>query len=525
MHTLRLTGNPNRDDSSILLLFLALNAPELRSDPWNPVPRILRAVERNLSSLVHLTQESNMDPDEEQGTVAQWIDFFRQVLEGLAFLHENGVVWGGFDAIEPLHCCTAEPSRPPGLGSGAAKELEMFMMDISSDPEAFASGTHTNWTFDRNRYPVKYYFTNFRRARQISPPIIVTPAPSPSSPFTKEVQSCGKWFEALIEGIYSLRGPLLPLTQAMNSGTFTADAARKLFEARIRSLNLSTDMSLWDDKITSVRWRPASQPSEFCVKELRGGKSDVQRQKTLHVTCAAGLRPSRPGLGASRTRVTETNVSTFSSTALPSPGSITRSKSHPISVVPQENIRKDVFGDLSFAKSSGVANNVTSTLEESISVRFTKSNDSVSEGDSRTSPGPSSPFNLLSPGANSHRTKIPPSPVFTIPSLVTFSSPAPLGSLPELSSPQLEQPQQQNPLLQTPTRRKTFALGTGIFSRKSIHYGPSLGLLGASNSVAGHVEEEREIGSSNIDAVVSSRPSSLMKIGRSFSMPSTGSGT
>ncbi|KAJ3988825.1 hypothetical protein F5890DRAFT_1489372 [Lentinula detonsa] len=548
MHTLRLTGNPNRDDSSILLLFLALNAPELRSDPWNPVPRILRAVERNLSSkessvgasagstvylfhppLVHLTQESNMDPDkqeEEQGTVAQWIDFFRQVLEGLAFLHENGVVWGGFDAIEPLHCCTAEPSRPPGLGSGAAKELEMFMMDISSDPEAFASGTHTNWTFDRNRYPVKYYFTNFRRARQISPPIIVTPAPSPSSPFTKEVQSCGKWFEALIEGIYSLRGPLLPLTQAMNSGTFTADAARKLFEARIRSLNLSTDMSLWDDKITSVRWRPASQPSEFCVKELRGGKSDVQRLKTLHVTCAAGLRPSRPGLGASRTRVTETNVSTFSSTALPSPGSITRSKSHPISVVPQENIRKDVFGDLSFAKSSGVANNVTSTLsEESISVRFTKSNDSVSEGDPRTSPGPSSPFNLLSPGANSHRTKIPPSPVFTIPSLVTFSSPAPLGSLPELSSPQLEQSQQQNPLLQTPTRRKTFALGTGIFSRKSIHYGPSLGLLGASNSVAGHVEEEREIGSSSIDAVVSSRPSSLMKISRSFSMPSTGSGT
>ncbi|KAJ4000656.1 hypothetical protein F5050DRAFT_1541762, partial [Lentinula boryana] len=202
-------------DSSILLLFLALNAPELRSDPWNPVPRILRAVERNLSS----KENSNMDPDkqeEEQGTVAQWIDFFRQVLEGLAFLHENGVVWG------------------------AAKELEMFMMDISSDPEAFASGTHTNWTFDRNRYPVKYYFTNFRRARQISPPIIATPAPSPSSPFTQEVQSCGKWFEALIEGIHSFRGPLLPLTQAMTSGTFTADAARKLFEARIRSLNLST---------------------------------------------------------------------------------------------------------------------------------------------------------------------------------------------------------------------------------------------------------------------------------------------
>ncbi|KAJ3757008.1 hypothetical protein EV360DRAFT_19114, partial [Lentinula raphanica] len=185
-------------DSSILLLFLALNTPELRSDPWNPIPRILRAVERTISSKEHI-----LDEQEEQGTVAQWIDFFRQVLEGVTFLHENGVVWGGFDAIEPLPCPTKEPSQ---------------------------------WTFDRSRYPVKYYFTNFRRARQISAPI-TTLAPSPSSPFTKEIQSCGEWLETLIQDIHLLTAPLLPLTQAMTSGTFTADGARKLFEARIRSLN------------------------------------------------------------------------------------------------------------------------------------------------------------------------------------------------------------------------------------------------------------------------------------------------
>ncbi|KAJ3850272.1 hypothetical protein EV368DRAFT_730, partial [Lentinula lateritia] len=186
-------------DSLILLLLLALNTPELRSDPWNPVPRILRAVERVCGD-----SQLNLDKQEENGTLAQWMDFFRQVLEGLAFLHENGVVWDGFDAIEPRLCSTAAPSQ---------------------------------WNFDRSRYPVKYYFTNFRRARQISPPVIATPASSPSSPFTKDVQSCGKWLEAVVNDIHPVHESLLPLTQAMVSGTFTADGARKLFEARARSLS------------------------------------------------------------------------------------------------------------------------------------------------------------------------------------------------------------------------------------------------------------------------------------------------
>ncbi|KAJ3843538.1 hypothetical protein F5878DRAFT_604428 [Lentinula raphanica] len=537
VHSLRLPGNLNplaganplperQDDSSILLLFLALNTPELRSDPWNPVPRILRAVERTISSTEHVgagagsmvylfhpplvpfTQESKiLDEKEEQGTVAQWIDFFRQVLEGVTFLHENGVVWGGFNAIEPLPCPTKEPSRPPGLDTGEERGVEMFMMDISADPEAFVSGIHTEWTFDRSRYPVKYYFTNFRRARQISAPI-TTLAPSPSSPFTKEIQSCGEWLETLIQDIHLLTAPLLPLTQAMTSGTFTADGARKLFEARIRS----RDKLVWDKQIASVRWRPLSRPRQSPT----GGisiHSDVQRAQTLHVTRAA----SRPGFGSSRTRVTETSATTFSMTAPRPLASIARSKSNPIPIL-QENIRKDVFGDLSFVKSVGVTNTIVSPAlsEEPIAMRLDKSADLIPPS---TSPATSNPFNFLSHGTNSPASF----PAFTIPSLITFPSSSPLSSLPESTSSQPEQNHnQQSSSMQNPRRRKTLALGTGIFLRKSSYSGPQA--LGA-QTVTEDIEEDRGYSSSGIDASVPSRPGGLLKIGRSLSMPLTGSGT
>ncbi|KAJ4483694.1 hypothetical protein J3R30DRAFT_3450867 [Lentinula aciculospora] len=523
LQTLRLPGNStpedeDNSDSSILLLFLALNAPELRSDPWNPVPRILRAVERICGDhsgvgstgstvylfhppLVPLTQESEVELDKQtlyQGTVAQWIDFLRQVIEGLAFLHENGVVWGGFDAIKPLPCFITTPSRPPGLDSAEAKEAEMFMMDISSDPDAFVSSP--KWTFDRSRYPVKYYFTNFRRARQISPPSIFNSASSSSLPFTQDVQSCGKWLEALVKDIHSLNGSLIPLTQAMTSGTFTADGARKLFEARVRSLNLTRDKSLWDNQVASVRWRPVMQPLKPSETEFKD-RLDAKRANTFDVACSV---PSRPGIGASRTSVTEaTSVITKPITAikmsLRPPGFITRSKSNPIPA-PQENTRRGIFGDLSFAKTF---------TEEPISIQSEIMKDTESESKTTpttiTSPAPPSPLSFLNSSANSqlHHAKVSSSPVFNIPSLVIFPSSSPLTSLPEFSSPQqTEQPQhsrhhQQSTISQAQRKRRTTALGTGIFSRKTSQYAPSLGNLGSSN------------------------PTSLSRIGRSISMPVT----
>lgn len=480
--------------------------------------------------LVPLTQQYQLNLDkQENGTLAQWIDFFRQVLEGLTFLHENGVVWGGFDAIESRLCSTAAPSHPPGLDSGGVNEPEMFMMDISSDPGAFAFSPGTEWNFDRSRYPVKYYFTNFRRARQISPPVISTPAPSPSSPFTKDVQSCGKWLEAVVNDIHPVHESLLPLTQAMVSGTFTADGARKLFEARVRSLSSSRDKSLWDGEVPSVRWKPMVQPGKESGETLY-----VKRAKTIHVA------QSRPGMVVSHTRVTEASITskltTLSTMDLPLPAQISRSKSNPIPV-PQENARKDVFGDLSFVKSvdPGVTSPVsllnTFFSDEPVALRSTKSEQPDSDIGSTTtttkviSPAPSRPLSFLSPNLHAH-TKVSPSPVFTIPSLVTFPSRFALPSLPELSLQpeqhhQYHQHQPQTSLL----RRKTLALGTGLFTRKALQYAPSLGGPGSSNSVAAVVDEESDVGLSSMSTCAPTLPTPLMKIGRSISMPISGSET
>lgn len=66
--------------SSELHLLLELNHHEFRQDPWNPVPHILSAVERE--DVVFLCMERLMDYDQPSfETVANYIDFFKQTLE------------------------------------------------------------------------------------------------------------------------------------------------------------------------------------------------------------------------------------------------------------------------------------------------------------------------------------------------------------------------------------------------------------------------------------------------------------
>lgn len=68
-----------------LYILLELNHPELRIDPWNPAPHILCAVERE--DRVFLCME-RLNPYDEPPfqTVANYIDFFRQILEVCALL-------------------------------------------------------------------------------------------------------------------------------------------------------------------------------------------------------------------------------------------------------------------------------------------------------------------------------------------------------------------------------------------------------------------------------------------------------
>jgi hypothetical protein len=66
--------------SKELLVLLEINHPELRQDPWNAAPHILCAVERDED--VYLCMDPLVEFDQPpMRTVANYIDFFRQILE------------------------------------------------------------------------------------------------------------------------------------------------------------------------------------------------------------------------------------------------------------------------------------------------------------------------------------------------------------------------------------------------------------------------------------------------------------
>ncbi|KAL0065659.1 hypothetical protein AAF712_007300 [Marasmius tenuissimus] len=211
--------------STQLLIYLALNQRDARLDPWNPIPYIICAVDRTRTHdtiflcLKHLVS-FDLTPFR---TVANWVDLFRQLLESLSFLHEHGVVHGG---ITP---------NTPGI-----------MVDISADPNAHDNPDQ----FDRTKYPVKYYFSDFSRARHSALSPTSSPIGSltrPSSPvlrqrvpFIDDVHALGHLFSNLLPNLphSPLRTKLESLSRSMVKGTLrTSEEARKLFEVLIGSVD------------------------------------------------------------------------------------------------------------------------------------------------------------------------------------------------------------------------------------------------------------------------------------------------
>ena len=58
----------------------ALNADEIRSDPWNPAPRLLYTAERGADAVLCLERLFDCDYPPFQ-TIANVIDYIRQALE------------------------------------------------------------------------------------------------------------------------------------------------------------------------------------------------------------------------------------------------------------------------------------------------------------------------------------------------------------------------------------------------------------------------------------------------------------
>ncbi|KAK7037331.1 hypothetical protein VNI00_011322 [Paramarasmius palmivorus] len=291
--------------SSHLLTHLTLNHPSLRVDPWNPAPYIICAVDRSSTSpndettttiylcIRHLIPY-NVPPFK---IVANWVDMFRQILEGLTFLHENGVVHGGFS-------------------SSAEEGVPLIMLDPSADPHSDSDCSEV--ALDRTRYPVRYYFTNLEKAQIVSPPsglgalysstttttTTTTTATSPASSPTKtpaqeacrdDLASLGHFLHSLLEnsGIPEspLRKKLVSLMRSMQQGTLrTADEARRLFEVLVGSVDgellaASVEVGLGDGQGEVGRERKQS-----IVVDL-GQDTDSMRKERKEK-----LKPRKPSL-------------------------------------------------------------------------------------------------------------------------------------------------------------------------------------------------------------------------------------
>ncbi|KAK7044893.1 hypothetical protein R3P38DRAFT_2508437 [Favolaschia claudopus] len=189
------------DSSPELFLLLRLNQPEMRQDPWNPTPHILCAVSRDDYVFLCMQRlvEFNQPPLQ---IVSNYTDFFRQVLEGLSFLHEH--------SIAQLSCF----------------DVHSYMVDLGPITSSASASVES---FDRTRYPVRYYFTNLSKASEFEHRIDLA--------FQKDVEQCAVMMDRLSAFLPpSISTKLKTLINAMRTGTFDADASRKLFEALCKAL-------------------------------------------------------------------------------------------------------------------------------------------------------------------------------------------------------------------------------------------------------------------------------------------------
>ncbi|KAF5363876.1 hypothetical protein D9756_000061 [Leucocoprinus leucothites] len=258
-------------DSTELSILSDLNSADLRQDPWNPCPHILQVVDHDPTSnhlylCMERLSEFNAPP---MSTVAQYLDFFRQILEGLSFLHERDLY--GFACSDPnsymvdlssgLHsnngssvslCPAGTTSRgrrqdpsTPHKTSGRRDHPHHHSQHQKHGPFQPADVT----IFDRSAYPVRYYFVNFINAGRLQEgepardrtgcvPLSSSPSPSRRScPFKRDVKELGAMMERMFADVPSVVSmKFRALIKAMTTGGFGAEDSRKLFEALSQSL-------------------------------------------------------------------------------------------------------------------------------------------------------------------------------------------------------------------------------------------------------------------------------------------------
>lgn len=245
-----------------LEILISLNEHEPRLDPWNPVPHLLSVVEREnvqrntgggAVTFVCLEWLSKYN-EPPFATVANYIDFIRQALEGLTFLHEQHITSLNYGTTDSFMVDIGQRNAWMALNSAPTPATAVHKYESPTEGDEYLYSLTPRQTassqtssplsslqtqdppnapiFDRTRYPVRYYYTDFASAT-------IIPASSPHrDSFKKDVQDCGRMIETLLQEmeVPQVASKMKALVNAMSSGTFGADDARKLFEALCKSL-------------------------------------------------------------------------------------------------------------------------------------------------------------------------------------------------------------------------------------------------------------------------------------------------
>ncbi|KAJ3570647.1 hypothetical protein NP233_g4268 [Leucocoprinus birnbaumii] len=262
-----------RDSTEVSIIF-DLNSADLRQDPWNPCPHILQTVDydpasKHLYLCIERLNEFNSPP---MSTVAQYLDFFRQILEGLSFLHEHNLA--GFACSDPnsymVDLSSGLCSKNGSLVSLLPGTVSRGRLRDASTPQKGSGGRDhphrlpqhqklpfqpADATFDRSAYPVRYYFVNFTNSRRLQGDdpardrTVTAPSPSTSTsgpslkrpcPFKQDVKELGTMMDRMLADVPNLVSTKFKaLIKAMTAGGFGAEDSRKLFEALSQSLEAS----------------------------------------------------------------------------------------------------------------------------------------------------------------------------------------------------------------------------------------------------------------------------------------------
>ncbi|KAJ6609082.1 hypothetical protein B0H10DRAFT_2065871 [Mycena sp. CBHHK59/15] len=217
-----------------LLILLRLNHRDIRQDPWNPAPHILCAVERDERVFLCLQRliEFNQPPLK---IVSNYIDFFKQVLEGLTFLHEHSIAQLSY------------------------LDLSTYMVDLGSTT---FNSLHSVESFDRTKFPVRYYFTNFSSASEFN---------SRSHPaFQKDVEDCGAMMDRLAAHVS-------PISRKLNTLLF--EALCKSLPAEVFDIPVATEHAADGTTITITPPVPAFPPGPFSVSH----RSTSNNPGSLHI--------------------------------------------------------------------------------------------------------------------------------------------------------------------------------------------------------------------------------------------------